>query len=58
MAIFSSVLGPCTVVFVIAPQPSTPPALLREEAELAPWHGGKVLRVSIAEEVVQNWSHP
>lgn len=36
VAIFSSMLGPCTAVFVISPQLSTPPALLRDEEELAP----------------------
>lgn len=35
-AIFSSVLGPCTVVFVISPQLSAPPALLRGEKGLLP----------------------
>lgn len=39
VAIFSSVLGPCTVVVMISPQLSSPPPLLRDEEELAPWHG-------------------
>lgn len=36
VAIFSSMLGPCAVVFVISPQLSTPPALLRDEKSLFP----------------------
>lgn len=57
-AIFSSMLGPCTVVFVISSQLSTPPALLRDEEELAPWHGEEVPGVFLPGEVLQNRSHP
>lgn len=58
VAIFSSMLGPCTVVSVISPQLSTPPASLRDEEELAPWCGEEAPRVFLPEGVLQSQSHP